>query len=99
MFDYFVSLLYMVVTLETGLVIGSLLASFTYCCVKIIHQIQNSKCKFINCCGTECIRDVDIDLDEVEVNEQVPPPPAPTRPRLNSINKPNVEELKKRFGQ
>ena len=87
----------MVITLETGLVIGSLLASFTYCCVKIIHQIQNSKCKFINCCGTECVRDVDIDLDEVDVDQPVPPPA--TRPRLNSINNSNVEELKKRFGQ
>jgi len=88
----------MVITLETGLVIGSLLASFTYCCVKIIHQIQNSKCKFINCCGTECVRDVDIDLDEVDVDQPVPPPPPP-RPRLNNPRPPDVAELKKRFGQ
>ena len=91
----------MVVTIETGIVIGSLLASFTYCCVKIIHQIQNSKCKFINCCGTECIRDVEIDLDEVDVNE--PPRNSvaepPTRSQLNIIRKQNVEELKKKYGQ
>ena len=95
----------MVVSIETGIVIGSLLASFTYCCVKIIHQIQNSKCKFINCCGTECIRDVDIDLDEVQTTDprnsvaEPPPPLPPTRLQLNTIRKQNVEELKKKYGQ
>ena len=95
----------MVVTLETGLVIGSLLASFTYCCVKIIHQVQNSKCKMIDCCGSKCIRDVDVDLDEVEVSQ-----PAPSRsslnkditiprPRLNSGRSASVEELKRKFEQ
>ena len=72
----------MVVSLETGLVIGSLLASVTFCCVKIIHQIQNSKCKFINCCGIECVRDVEVDLNEAEVNQPVPTP-AP-RPRITN---------------
>ena len=38
-------------SLEVAIVIGGLLASFTVCAVKIIHQIQNSKCRFIRCCG------------------------------------------------
>ena len=53
-------------SLEIAIVIGGVLASFTLCAVKIIHQIQNSKCRIIKCCGvSECVRDVDIDLPEV----------------------------------
>ena len=61
-------------SLEIAIVIGGLLASFTVCAVKIIHQIQNSKCRFIRCCGNECVRDTNIDLPEAEV--QAPQPPS-----------------------
>ena len=52
-------------SIELAVVIGGVLASFTMCAVKIIHQIQNSKCRFIKCLGVECVRDTDIDLPEV----------------------------------
>jgi hypothetical protein len=52
-------------SIELAVVIGGVLASFTMCAVKIIHQIQNSKCRFIKCLGVECVRDTEIDLPEV----------------------------------
>lgn len=63
------------ISLETGFVIGGLLASFTMCLVKIIQQLENSRCtKINNCCGTSCERDMTADVEEVEVNEQIPRP-------------------------
>ena len=93
-------------SLELALIIGGLLGSFTICATKIIHQIQNSKCISIRCCGSECLRDVNINLDEVDTSDvqrtaSPPPPPQPPsspvppaprpRPRLN------VTDLRDRF--
>ena len=73
------------VSLEIALAIGGVMASFTYCAVKIIHQVQNSKCKMIGCCGSKCIRDVDVDLPEAETN---PPPTRPTIPARHTRDPP-----------
>ena len=54
--------------IELAVVISGCMASFTMCAVKIIHQIQNSKCRVINCCGNECVREVEIDLPEVNTH-------------------------------
>ena len=89
-------------SLEIAIVIGGVLASFTLCAVKIIHQIQNSKCRFIKCCGNECVRDTDIDLPEAEV--QIPrntsaihsPRPAIKTPSLN-VPRPTVKKLQTIF--
>lgn len=84
-------------SLEIGLIVAGLLGSFTMCAVKIIHQIQNSKCVFIDCMCMKCVRDPDINLDEADTSQQsrsqftqTSPPPAPPppttvpRPRLSS---------------
>jgi hypothetical protein len=91
-------------SLEIAVVIGGVLASFTVCAVKIIHQIQNSKCKFISCCGSQCIRDVEIDLPEakVETPQQQPvmvhnsPRPMTKTPSLN-VPRPTVKKLQTIF--
>jgi hypothetical protein len=78
-------------SLEIGLIVAGLLGSFTMCAVKIIHQIQNSKCVFIDCMCMKCVRDPDINLDEADTSQQSrsqatqtqtspPPPPAPPPP-------------------
>ena len=59
-------------SLEIAIVVGGLLASFTVRAVKIIYQIQNSKCRFIRCCGNECVRDTTVNLPEVEVHSTQP---------------------------
>ena len=95
-------------SLEIAIVVGGVLASFTVCAVKIIHQIQNSKCRFIRCCGSECVRDTDIDLPEAEV--QAPPPPLPPPPMQRvqpprpmtktpslSVPRPTVKKLQTMF--
>ena len=88
-------------SLEVAIVIGGVLASFTACAVKIIHQIQNSKCRFIKCCGNECVRDTELDLPEVEVQapqapRMVPsvqsPRPLTKTPSLN-VPRPTVKKL------
>ena len=63
-------------SLEIALAIAGILGSVTVCAVKILHQVQNSKCRFINCCGAECVRDVEVDLPEVQTSA----PPLPTAP-------------------
>jgi hypothetical protein len=79
-------------SLEIGLIIAGLLGSVTLCIVKTLHQVQNSKCYSIKCCGSECLRDVEINFPEAEVPQQntaatqtstIPTPTIP-RPRLDS---------------
>jgi hypothetical protein len=87
--------------LEIALVISGVLASFTLCAVKILHQVQNSKCKFITCCGSQCIRDVEIDLPEASVSN-VQQPVVPTRvstPRQEpkKLPRPRIKELQQIF--
>jgi hypothetical protein len=93
-------------SLEIGLIVAGVLGSFTMCAVKIIHQIQNSKCVFIDCMCMKCVRDPDINLDEADTSQsqsqstQTSPPPAPPptpvppRPRLTSEA---VSALRKKF--
>ena len=88
-------------SLEIAVIVGGLLASFTMCAVKIIHQIQNSKCRFIKCCGNECVRDTELDLPEAEV--QAPQPPTVQSPRQFtktpslSLPRPTVKKLQTIF--
>jgi hypothetical protein len=88
-------------SLEIGLVIAGLLGSATLCVVKILHQVQNSKCYSIRCCGSQCLRDVDVDLPEAEVPQQSttatqtsPPVPRAPRPVLDASA---VAELRKMY--
>ena len=91
-------------SLEIAIVIGGLLASFTVCAVKIIQQMQNSKCRFIRCCGNERVRDTNIDLPEAEV--QAPQPPSAqqvqsprrfTKTPSLSVPRPSVKKLQTIF--
>ena len=91
-------------SLEVAIVIGGLLASFTVCAVKIIHQIQNSKCRFIKCCGNECVCDTNIDLPEAEVQapqplsaQQVQFPRRFTKTPSLSVPRPSVKKLQTIF--
>jgi hypothetical protein len=55
--------------IEIGILVGGLLGTITLCAVKIMHQIQNSKCINISCCGASCVRDVNVDLPEVDTRD------------------------------
>jgi hypothetical protein len=96
--------------IEIVAVISGVLASFTFCAVKILHQVQNSKCKFIRCCGSECVRDVDVDLPEADTSSAPVPPRPPiamtaavkARPpsgvvRLPPPPRPRVKALREMF--
>jgi len=52
-------------TIEAGLVIASLIGTATMCLVKIITQLENSRCTTIKCCGVDCTRDVQTPVVEV----------------------------------
>ena len=90
-------------SIEIGIIIAGIIGTVTVCAVRIIHQIQNSKCINIKCCGIECIRDVNVDLPEADTSDIQRPPsmtqsaqvtPPPPRPRLNSAG---VSEIRKSF--
>ena len=96
--------------IEIGALVSAILASFTFCAVKILHQVQNSKCQFIKCCGSECVRDVDVDLPEADTGAApVPPrppiamttavqsPPPPGVVRQLPPSRPRVKALKEMF--
>lgn len=90
------------ITVEAGLVIASLIASGTMCLVKIIHQLENSRCTTIKCCGLHCDRSVpDESPEEVDVPivPIIPPPPIPRpTPTLKVPTlKPTLKELRSRF--
>ena len=94
-------------TIEAGLVIASLVGTVTMCLVKIITQLENSRCTTIKCCGVDCTRDVQTPVVEVSTGGTMrsteppapitaPIPPAPIaapmpRPR------PTLSELRSRF--
>ena len=88
-------------SLEIAVIVGGLLASLTVCAVKIIHQIQNSKYRFIKCRGNECVRDTELDLPEAQV--QPPEPPTVRSPRQFtktpslSLPRPTVKKLQTIF--
>lgn len=88
----------MVISIESGFVIGSLLATVTVCLVKLISQLENSRCTNIKCCGVQCDRDLSSPVQEVETENipVIPPAPAPP-PKRPRLVKPSVEELRARY--
>jgi len=68
-------------TIEAGLVIASLIGTATMCLVKVITQLENSRCTSIKCCGIDCTRDVQTPVVEVSTDPTIPAiPPAPPVP-------------------
>ena len=87
-------------TIEAGLVIASLIGTATMCLVKIITQLENSRCTTIKCCGVDCTRDVQTPVVEVSTDPPIPPiPPAPPVPIAAPIPRPRptLSELRSRF--
>jgi hypothetical protein len=97
-------------TIEAGLVIASLIGTATMCLVKIITQLENSRCTTIKCCGVDCTRDVQTPVVEVSTEgtmrstEPTIPaipiiPPAPPVPIAAPIPRPRptLSELRSRF--
>ena len=87
-------------TIEAGLVIASLIASATMCLVKIITQLENSRCTTIKCCGVDCTRDVHTPVIEVLTEPAIPAiPPIPPAPIAAPIPRPRptLSELRSRF--
>ena len=63
------------ISTETAIVISTLLGSLTVCLVKIIHTLQESKCKEIEMCCLSCKREVSLETsknDEVITFENLP---------------------------
>jgi hypothetical protein len=72
-------LIYMVGLVELSFFIGATLASVTLCAVKLLKEINHSKCIFISCLGSECIRTVTHEPEEPEEPEEINIPiPRPT---------------------
>jgi hypothetical protein len=93
-------------TIEAGLVIASLIGTATMCLVKIITQLENSRCTTIKCCGVDCTRDVQTPVVEVSTEPTIPaiPPvpiaaPIPPAPITAPIPRPRLtlSELRSRF--
>ena len=59
--------------LELATAISVIVGAITYCCVKIIGQIESNKFTMCKCWGTECVRDVDEPTQIVDVNTISPP--------------------------
>lgn len=86
--------------LEIVAIVGAILGSVTVCCVKLMHQIQNSKCSVIRCCGNECIRDVAIDHPEVSTssNKETEMVPVAQAPPASTLQIPRVQGEPKVMG-
>ena len=83
-------------SIEGGLIIASLIASTTMCLVKLITQLERSRCTTIKCCGLECDRSLpDEPVEEVDVPIIPPVPIAPTQ--VPTIPRPTLRELRSRF--
>jgi hypothetical protein len=94
--------------LEIGFIAGSLISVCMIFCVKVINQLENSRCtRITNCCGTSCERDLSMVVESVPV-DNIPPapiitqPPRPQtpvpRPTLKVPTlKPTLQELRSRF--
>ena len=83
-------------SIEGGLVIASLIASTTMCLVKLITQLERSRCTTIKCCGLECDRSLpDEPVEEVDV-PIIPPTQIPTQiPTIPpTIPRPTLQELR-----
>lgn len=97
--------------LEIGFITGSLISVCMIFCVKVINQLENSRCtRITNCCGTSCERDLSMVVESVPVDNTPPDPiiPPPTRPIITSPRplptlkipkklKPTLDELRSRF--
>lgn len=91
--------------LEIGFITGSLISVCMIFCVKVINQLENSRCtRITNCCGTSCERDLSMVVESVPVDNTppdpiIPRPPTPTPPPTLKIPKlkPTLQELKSRF--
>ena len=87
------------ISIEGGLVIASLIASTTMCLVKLITQLERSRCTTIKCYGLECDRSLpDEPVEEVDV-PIIPPTQIPTQiPTIPpTIPRPTLQELRSRF--
>lgn len=87
-------------SIEGGLIIASLIASTTMCLVKLITQLERSRCTTIKCCGLECDRSLpDEPVEEVDVPIIPPIPIEPTQiPTIPpTIPRPTLRELRSRF--
>jgi hypothetical protein len=63
--------------IEISIAISGLIGILTVCSIKIIHQIQNSRCTTIKCLGCiDCERDVNIEIPEV-ITGDIPVQPIP----------------------
>jgi hypothetical protein len=81
------------ISIEGGLVIASLIASTTMCLVKLITQLERSRCTTIKCCGLECDRSLPDEPVE-EVDDPIIPPVPIVPP---AIPRPTLKELRSRF--
>lgn len=97
-------------TIEAGLVIASLIGTATMCFVKIITQLENSRCTTIKCCGVDCTRDVQTPVVEVSTegtmrSTEPAIPPAPIAAPIPPVPitapiprpRPTLSELRSRF--
>ena len=100
-------------TIEAGLIIASLIGTATMCLVKVISQLENSRCTTIKCCGVDCTRDVQTPVVEVSTEgtmrsteptiPAIPPvpiaAPIPPVPITAPIPRPRLtlSELRSRF--
>ena len=85
-------------SIEGGLIIASLIGSATMCLVKLITQLERSRCTTIKCCGLECDRSLsDEPVEEVDVPIIPPAPIAPVPTIPPAIPRPTLKELRSRF--
>ena len=83
--------------LEISIAVSAILGVATACGVKIIHQIQNSRCTSIKCCMgcIDCDRNIEIEIPEVETTA---PTAATTASRpINIPNRPTIHQLRSRY--
>lgn len=53
--------------LEYCLLVSAISISLTYVCVKVLSQVEQSKCTDIKCCGMVCKRNLDVDARTVDI--------------------------------
>jgi hypothetical protein len=88
---------------EITIAVGAILASVTLCAVKLLKQLDHSRCVFISCLGSECIRSVDTEneSEEIEIEDvlsELPIRPTLITPIINNIpSLGNVQALKRNY--
>jgi hypothetical protein len=53
--------------LELSLLITAVIGGCTICIVKVVSQLENSRCTEVLCCGIECKRDLTHNVREVKI--------------------------------